>query len=133
MRILSTTEQLLHETVRSIDIQSLSLFMCMKIVTFDKGRDILNQDGCLGKRLLMSQGLEIVHLTVESKSIIESHALPFPVIFHVLEGNGTLIVENEGVTVATGTTIECPPNTQRGWENHSSSALKLLVIKCTGI
>ena len=64
--------------------------------------------------------------------MIASHVLPFPVMFYVLEGNGTLIIENEGVSVAAGTIVECPPNVERGWENHSSTELKLLAIKCIG-
>ena len=104
----------------------------MNIIQFEDAVEIFNQQGCVGKKILNSQGLELVHLTVGVNSSITKHALPYPVIFHVLEGSGTLVTNNEIITVKAGTTLECPPDVQRGWENSSSKDLKLLVIKCIG-
>lgn len=104
----------------------------MNIVKFEEGIEIFKQQGSVGKKLLTSQSVEIVHLAIGANSTVAKHALPYSVIFHVLEGSGTMITEDESFTVGAGTTIECPPDIQRGWENPSSSALKLLVIKCIG-
>ena len=104
----------------------------MTIIPPENGTEVFNQNGCLGTRLLVSEGIEIVRLTVAAKSAVAKHALPFPVIFYVLEGEGALITDTEICVVDTGTTIECPPDMQRGWENRSAKDLKLLVIKRVG-
>ena len=104
----------------------------IKITTFEDSVEIFNQQGCIGRQLFTSPALELVYLTVGANSGVAKHALPYPVIFHVQEGCGTLITENESFTVTQGAMIECPPHVQRSWENASSTDLKLLVIKCIG-
>jgi quercetin dioxygenase-like cupin family protein len=102
----------------------------MNIVALEEGQEIFNQQGAIGKKLLTATYLEVVYLTIETHGTIAPHALPYPVIFYVLEGSGTLAADDTVFPVTTGSTIECPPEVQRGWENSSATPLKLLVMKC---
>ena len=102
----------------------------MNIISPDKGTEIFNQNGCLGTRLLTAQGIEVVRLTVGARPSVLEHSLPFPVIFYVLDGEGTLLTETGPRVIDAGTTIECPPDSPRGWENRSVTDLNILVIKC---
>jgi len=101
----------------------------MKIIKFEEGQVIFAQQGAVGTKLLTAERLEVVHLSIEAGGGIAAHALPYPVIFYVLEGSGTLMVDEAEFTVKPATTIECSPGIQRGWKNLSSSPLKLLVMK----
>ncbi len=101
----------------------------MQLLTYNDGKEVLNHGGCVGQSLLNAEGLEFVHLRVAPQSILPLHALPHPVFFYVLEGQGTLLTEGDTHEAQPGTLIECPADMPRGWENRTTVDLALLVIK----
>ena len=85
--------------------------------------------GVQGRRIHHSDHLEIVHLTVEPGASMDSHTMPMDVLFHVLSGSGTLIVNDCPFELSENDFIEIPKQANRYWTNPSSSPLTLLVMK----
>ncbi|MBL8027617.1 MAG: cupin domain-containing protein [Fibrobacteres bacterium] len=73
--------------------------------------------------------LEIVHLKLRPGESIGLHKNPFDVIFYVIEGNGTLTVEDTVVEMKSGDTTKIDSSKLRSWINDSKADLRLLVIK----
>ncbi|HNT26958.1 MAG TPA: cupin domain-containing protein, partial [bacterium] len=72
---------------------------------------------------------EIVHLAIDPGKGLALHTMPMPVLFFVIEGEGTLLTADGAERYATGTLIECPVGIKRGWANEGTAPLKVLVIK----
>lgn len=99
------------------------------IRNLDTGDTVFEQDGCKGIRLYEEDGLEYVHLSIESGSGIPEHSLPLAVSFYVLKGSGICTVSGNSFGASEGDMLECPPDAPRGWRNDSAEPLEVLVIK----
>lgn len=82
-----------------------------------------------GRILLTTERCELVHLALQPGECLPLHAQPFAVIFHLLAGNGILLVGNDEIPVNSATSIEVSSGTMRGWINPGPDELRLLVIK----
>ncbi len=96
-------------------------------------KKVLDIDGITGIQRYLASDIELVELYLEAGAKLEKHALPFPVVFYVLEGAGKAFLSNEEIIGMNGDVIECPPNVMRSWENPNESELKILVIKKIGM
>jgi quercetin dioxygenase-like cupin family protein len=76
-----------------------------------------------------SDSFEVVHLTLLPGEGMDLHEMPFPVVFFVREGLGTLRFENEEVQGNSGDCIRVEPGVKRGWKNTGSRKLKIVVMK----
>ena len=81
------------------------------------------------RKLVTLPGLELVHMVLETGQSVPAHALPITVLFYVLSGTGTLEVDARTETVGSDTLALVPAHAQRGWTNHGSTPLRLLVVK----
>ncbi len=82
-----------------------------------------------GKILFSQENIEIVHLTLQPNEKVDIHKNPFDVLFWVLNGIGTLTVEDEKFVFGTNNLIEIGKEENRGWENTGSKVLDMLVVK----
>lgn len=73
--------------------------------------------------------LEIVHLKLRPGESIGLHKNPFDVIFYVIEGTGTLVIDEATYEMKCGDTIKIDSSRQRSWANKTNADLRLLVIK----
>ncbi len=72
---------------------------------------------------------ELIHLCFRPGEVLEKHCNPFDVIFYVLEGTGTLEVDDQSVAAGPDTVIEVSAPELRGWTNTGAGDLRILVIK----
>jgi quercetin dioxygenase-like cupin family protein len=72
---------------------------------------------------------EVIHLRFKPGEVLEKHLNPFDVVFYVLEGTGTLEVEDQTFTLGPDTLIEVAASEQRGWTNTGTTDLRVLVVK----
>ncbi|MEZ4484792.1 MAG: cupin domain-containing protein [Syntrophotaleaceae bacterium] len=72
---------------------------------------------------------ELIHLCFKPGEVLEKHKNPFDVIFYVLEGSGTLEVDDQSFSVGADTVIDVAASQMRGWTNTGTTDLRILVIK----
>ncbi len=101
----------------------------MIIKTKKDNENILSMAGLTGDKLLNSENLEFVKLTIEPGKEIAPHAMPMKVIFYLISGQGELYFDGELYIIEQGTIIECETKKERGWKNIGDDILELLVIK----
>lgn len=95
----------------------------------EQKESVLNAPLAKGYRLAALQQHELVELLLEVGGEVPLHSLPLHVTFYVIDGIGTLIIEDKTFEASTGDVLEVASNLQRGWRNTGNKALKLLVIK----
>jgi quercetin dioxygenase-like cupin family protein len=72
---------------------------------------------------------EIIRLDLKPGEGIEKHFNPWRIVFFVLEGEGTLNVEDESFSMRAEDMMAVQPGLERAWFNEGDQLLKLLVIK----
>lgn len=80
-------------------------------------------------KLFGSERNELIHLCFKPGEVLEKHKNPFDVIFYVLEGTGTLEVDDQAFSVGADTVIDVSAPQMRGWTNTGTTDLRILVIK----
>lgn len=80
-------------------------------------------------KLFGSERNELIHLCFKPGEVLEKHQNPFDVIFYVLEGSGTLEVDDQSFSVGADTVIDVSAPQMRGWTNTGTTDLRILVIK----
>lgn len=73
--------------------------------------------------------LELVHLTLQPGESVSEHKNPFDVIFYVVQGSGTLTVENDSYELSANDTTKITSDKNRSWKNTGDQDLRILVIK----
>lgn len=72
----------------------------------------------------------MVHFSLPPGDCIPLHNMPFEVCFIVLQGKGTLTVDDSNIMVSSGSRILCLPEARRGWRNYTTDEdLRVLVLK----
>lgn len=82
-----------------------------------------------GRILFTSSQYELIHLTLQPGEGMEPHAQPMDVVFFVIEGTGSLMVDNDRIIANENTTIYVPSGIQRAWTNTGNNPLRILVNK----
>ena len=90
---------------------------------------IFNQNGVQGKHIGFHLGCEYVRLELAPGKTIAEHVLEVPVVFYVLHGTGTVLLDGEHLIANQGDMIFVKAGANRGWENASDQELTVLVIK----
>jgi quercetin dioxygenase-like cupin family protein len=80
-------------------------------------------------KLFAAPRAEVIHLRFKPGEVLEKHANPFDVVFYVLEGTGTLEVDDRTYIAEADTLIEVSAPEMRGWTNSGNSDLRVLVTK----
>jgi quercetin dioxygenase-like cupin family protein len=80
-------------------------------------------------KLFAAPKAEVIHLRFKPGEVLEKHTNPFDVVFYVLEGTGTLDVDEKTFTAGPDTLIEISAPELRGWTNTGTGDLRVLVIK----
>lgn len=101
--------------------------MDYKLTTFNDAPNVpFNLDG---KKLFISDRLEVVHLTMHPGENIPLHANPVDVVFFVISGHGLLEIEQETIEGKPNSSIFVKAGVQRGWKNSGTEDFRILVIK----
>jgi quercetin dioxygenase-like cupin family protein len=86
----------------------------------------LEQDAWI---LFKFPNLELIRLHLEPGSSMENHTNDWRIVFHVLRGEGTLVVEESKLTLGEQQSIAVEAGKRRFWSNPGNQDLELLVIK----
>lgn len=82
-----------------------------------------------GRRMYSSARYEMVHLALQPGEGMEPHAMPFDVVFFVIEGSGSLLVGEDEITVTENTAVHVEKGATRRWRNAQNKTLRILVNK----
>jgi len=82
-----------------------------------------------GRILFHSEKYELIHLTLQPGEGMEPHTQPMEVLFYILEGEGTLMIDDEPLHLTATTTVHLKAGIKRCWTNTGQIPLKLLVNK----
>lgn len=86
----------------------------------------INREGHI---LLNNRNVQLVHLMLKPGESIDPHVNEKDVIFYILEGEATFLSDNTEHHVSKDDCIKIEGGINRGFQNKSDSAFKLLVIK----
>jgi mannose-6-phosphate isomerase-like protein (cupin superfamily) len=81
------------------------------------------------RKMYSSDKIELINIVLKPNEKIDKHKNPQKVIFYVLQGKGTIVIEEETKEIFCNACIEVDPNENRTWINTSNEDLYLLVIK----
>ncbi|MGE0079451.1 MAG: cupin domain-containing protein [Bacteroidales bacterium] len=99
----------------------------MKLTTLDSAEKVpFNLDG---RKMFTSEKVELIHLNLNPNEEVDQHSNPFDVIFYILEGDGTIIIDEESTPVKANYSLFVEKDKQRGMINTGSSNLRVLVFK----
>jgi quercetin dioxygenase-like cupin family protein len=82
-----------------------------------------------GRIVYTDENFEVVHLSLKPGEGMDLHEMPFPVVFFVREGGGTLHFRQEELKAIPGDCIRVEPGVSRGWRNTGPLELKIVVMK----
>lgn len=82
-----------------------------------------------GRKMHTSEKVELVHLSIKPGEEVALHSNPFDVIFYILEGEGTILYENESIEVEADNCLFVEKNKQRGLKNKGKKNFRIIVIK----
>lgn len=99
----------------------------MKLTTLDTAEKVpFNLDG---RKMFTNEKVELVHLALKPGDEIAMHANPVDVIFFILEGNGTIVFEDDSINVEPNSSVFIEKDKQRGMRNSSEATFRVLVCK----
>lgn len=81
------------------------------------------------KILLKTSDYEIIHLCLKKGEILNKHTNQLGVIFYVIQGNGSITVNDDSFAVEKDDLISIKPNIERSWKNIGKDELRILVLK----
>jgi len=101
----------------------------MKIAKVSETGTFQNPHGIDARKLMDLPKAQVVHMKLGPGDSLKKHITPVDVFFYVLEGEGSVEIGDEKITVSTDTLIESPANIPHAWYNESQGTLRFLVIK----
>ena len=101
----------------------------MKIHRARDGRVIFKNAATCGRLLHSTPYCEYVRLDIEAGAVLESHRLPMPVSFYLIDGRAELTTPAGSFHLEKDDLIEIEAGLDRQWRNTGSDRLQLLVIK----
>ncbi|NPV89404.1 MAG: cupin domain-containing protein [Firmicutes bacterium] len=85
--------------------------------------------GVQGRSLVDLPDVSVMNLILSAGDKVPEHVTPVDVLFHVLEGEGTVIIGEEKAKVKAGEIIISPANIPHALEADCGSNFSFLVIK----
>lgn len=101
----------------------------MKIRNYQSLAAAANPHGVQSYQLLDSAEAQIIHLLLKPEEKLRPHITPVDVTFYVLQGNPTILIGEETLTVQTDDLIESPKNIIHCIYNNTDEDVRVLVIK----
>jgi quercetin dioxygenase-like cupin family protein len=83
----------------------------LKVIKLGDLKTKENMRGIMTKDVLKNDNVQVKNLILKPGDIIPSHQVSVDVFFHVLEGEGTIILDGEEFKLSEKDFITCPPNT----------------------
>ncbi len=90
---------------------------------------IYDQDGVVGRKMLVNPSFEIIHMTLEAGAYLKPHKTPFDSEFFIHKGNAVLLIGNEEIKAEEGTILGCPGDIEHVIRNNTDKQITILVIK----
>jgi len=101
----------------------------MNVIKYNEVETHPNPHGVDVRKMLVGNKYQVIVGTLNPGDRIPKHPSDVDALFYVLEGEGTLELGDEVVTVRQDTLIECPAFVEKGWTNNTESVLRFLAIK----
>jgi len=73
--------------------------------------------------------VKLVNLVLDAGDLVQSHDAPVDVIFIVLEGRGSMLVEHDHIEVENGQLVTVPAGLSRQIVADKDEGLSLLVVR----
>lgn len=85
--------------------------------------------GIAGRQLIDLPDIHIMNLVLNPGERVPDHVTPVDVLFHVIEGQGTVRIGGETANVEAGEIIVSPAKIPHGLQASEDSKLSVLVMK----
>lgn len=85
--------------------------------------------GGYARTLVNQPHLRLVNLQLDAGEKVLEHTVPVEVVFLILAGHGTVLIEAEAYEVSAGQMLICPSNCSRSLQAADDERLSLLVVR----
>ena len=99
----------------------------MEIIKINELKSILKNISA--KKIFSNKNIEIIEISLLSGEKISKHKNDVTALFNVIDGKGSVIIENKKYYVEKGDFLEIEKDLDREWENIGFSPLKIVVTK----
>ena len=99
----------------------------MKITKIKEFESLL--ENISAKKFYSSQNIELIEITLKKSQKIPSHKNNVDALFHIIEGNGILRIDNNEYKLTKGDFLKISKNENREWENNGDGDLVITVTK----
>jgi len=99
----------------------------MKIIKINELESIL--ENISAKKIFSNKNIEIIEISLLSGENIPKHKNAVTALFNVIDGKGSVIIEDKKHYVEKGDFLEIEKDLDREWENIGLSPLKIVVTK----
>ena len=83
------------------------------------------------KKIYETQKASVIHMSLNPGQSLKKHTTPTDVFVYILEGNGTVEIDNEKQEVQKNTIIQIPKGSLHLLKNTSQQTFKFLAVKLT--
>ena len=101
----------------------------MKIIKMNQIEGNKNKRGVIAKKLLKHDNAQVMNLILSPGDVVPPHAVPVDVFFYIVQGKGTLQIEEEEAVVEAQDIITCPPNTEMSLRADQEEEFVVLNVK----
>ena len=101
----------------------------MKTISYNEIETTKTPHGVEAKKIHETNYVQAAHICLKPGQKLFKHITPVDVFFYVLEGSGTVEIDDEIKEVSKDTLIVSPSNIPHGWSNNSNFDLRFLVVK----
>ncbi|MGE5418216.1 MAG: cupin domain-containing protein [Acidobacteriota bacterium] len=101
----------------------------MNIITINEQPLKETPRGVQGRPLVDSPDVHLMNLVLAPSQKVPSHATPVDVLFHIIDGRGTITIGEETRQVSTGQIVISPAHVPHALEADLDSPFEVLVYK----
>lgn len=84
----------------------------MSVIKLENLKAEENMRGIMTRDVLKNENVQVKNLILEEGDVVPAHQVPVDVFFHVMEGKGSIMIEDETYQLEEKDFITCPPNTK---------------------
>ncbi len=104
----------------------------MKITDMKSSPEKPNPHNVSVRMLYDKENAQAVHIELKPGEALKKHITPVDVFFYILEGNGTVEIGDEQVSVSRDMLIESPAKIPHRLLNPGDGIFRVLVVKAPG-
>ncbi len=100
----------------------------MDIFTFEEGKTVKKGTGITIKDLFTAGNITIQQVVLHTGGKLERYTASGELLYYIVEGEGTMVIQAERKRVTKGMLINCPAKVQRSVINSSSKDFSFLIM-----